>query len=109
MRILVVCDEGNNRSVTIAHQLKYWNHDVLSCGLTRNGPETLEMLFNWAERIILVEKMHIAKMPTLIADNFAGKMQLWDVGPDTYPRPFNPELLQKVRRLMQEHEAEYKS
>ena len=36
------------------------------------------------------------------------KVQLWNIGPDIYPRPFNPELLAIVKQLMQQHAAEYK-
>jgi hypothetical protein len=37
-----------------------------------------------------------------------GEIQLWNIGPDKYPRPFNSELLAIVRRLMEEHREEYK-
>lgn len=99
MKILVVCDEGNNRSVTIAHHLKYWNHDVLSAGLNRNSEETLKMLSDWADRIITTDGSQYIN---------SNKVQLWDVGPDTYPRPFNKTLLSKVRALMELHKEEYK-
>ncbi len=110
MKILVLCDMGNNRSVTIAHHLKYWGHDTISAGLTTNDPATLTMLSLWADRIIVTEQMHWDLMkasphPTEIMD----KTQLWDVGPDTYPRPFNRQLLAKVRRLMEQHREEYKT
>jgi hypothetical protein len=36
------------------------------------------------------------------------KCQTWDIGPDEYPRPYNPQLLKLVKRLAQEHKAEYK-
>jgi|SRR5882672_2917682 len=100
MKILVVCDQGNNRSVTIANHLKYWGHDVIPAGMQTNSPETLYMLMSWADRIIITER---GQLP---ADT--PKMQLWDCGPDTYPRPFNRDLLVKVRALMERHKAEYK-
>lgn len=103
MKVLVVCDEGNNRSVTIAGQLKYWYHDVLTAGLARNSPETIKMLCDWADRIIITH----TNQP--IPPDFSEKVQLWNLGPDTYPRPFNPNLLQKVRTLMQEHRDEYRN
>ena len=55
MKILVCCDQGNNRSVVIAHQLKYWGHDVLSCGLSTNDRPTIDMLCAWSDRVIVVE------------------------------------------------------
>lgn len=102
MKILVVCDEGNNRSVTVAHHLKYWAHDVLTVGLDRNTPETIRMLCDWADRIIITHTNQE------IPGDFPEKVQLWNLGPDTYPRPFNKDLLHKVRALMQEHREEYK-
>lgn len=101
VKILVLCDEGNNRSVTIAHQLKYWGHDVLTAGLETNSGDTLAMLYNWADRIIVTDKKQVSH-PQAPVD-----AQLWDVGPDVYPRPFNKELLRKVKQLMEEHRAEY--
>lgn len=101
MKILVLCDHGNNRSVTIAHHIKYWGHDVLTAGVKTNTPETITHLIDWAERIIITE---VGQLPSDTPN-----MQLWDVGPDVYPRPFNPQLLKRVRALMEEHKPEYKS
>jgi hypothetical protein len=54
-RILCLCDEGVNRSVTIAHQLKYLGHDVLSAGLKTNSVDTLMTLAKWADHVIYTE------------------------------------------------------
>lgn len=108
MKILVLCDHGNNRSVVIAHHLKYWGHDVLPAGLTANTVQTLSMLYLWADRVIFVERGPYQDALDMMPEVMEVKAELWDVGPDTYPRPFNPELLQKVRRLMEEHKSEYK-
>lgn len=107
MKVLVVCDEGNNRSVTIAGQLKYWGHDVLTVGLARNSTETLEMLVKWSDRVIITDYAQ-SDHPELRTQRARDKTQLWDIGPDVYPRPFNKGLLAKVKVLMQEHRAEYK-
>lgn len=98
MKILVVCDEGNNRSVVLAHQLKYWGHDVIPVGVKRNSPETIEMLRDWADRVIITEEGQLE----------GDKVELWNIGPDNYPRPFNKELLAIVRDLMEQHKSEYK-
>jgi hypothetical protein len=101
MKILTVCDEGNNRSVMLAHHLKYWGHDVIPAGVKRNSPDTLALLEGWADRIIVTERGQERHFG-------AEKVQLWDVGPDVFPRPFNRDLLAVVRGLMDEHRAEYK-
>jgi hypothetical protein len=105
MKILVLCDEGNNRSVTLASHLKYWGHDVLSAGLKRNARATLAMLGEWGDRIIVTDQ---EQERGFVDPEFLRKLDLWDIGPDHYPRPFNKELLAIVRRMMEEHKAEYK-
>lgn len=105
MKILTVCDQGNNRSVVLAHQLKYWGHDVIPVGLATNSQATLHMLYRWADRIIVTENGMKSKIPA----DFDPKIETWDVGPDTYPRPMNRELLDKVRKLMELHRPEYKA
>lgn len=104
MKILVLCDQGNNRSVTIAHQLKYWGHDILTAGLETNGVITIMMLAEWADRIIFTDKHQ--QLPAHII-GYEHITQLWDVGPDVYPRPLNKDLLRKVKQLMEEHTNEY--
>ena len=112
MKILVLCDQGNNRSVTVAHHLKYWGHDVLAAGLKMNSPVTLRILYGWADRIILTESKQLDEMFFPVDDGLRAeilaKVQLWDIGPDIYKRPFNPELLAIVRRMMEERKGEYK-
>lgn len=93
-KILVVCDHGNNRSVHFAHHLKYLDYDVLTAGLLKNSPDTLDMLYRWADTIITTAAYQH------IPDTYASKVTLWDVGKDTYPRPFNPELRQLVRDII---------
>jgi predicted protein tyrosine phosphatase len=102
MKILVLCDQGNNRSVTVASLIKYWpNVDVLSAGLSTNSPATLGMLQDWADKIIFTEAIQGASIIE------SDKATLWDIGPDNYPRPFNRQLLNKVRTLMEQHKQEY--
>ena len=114
MKILILCDQGNNRSVVLAHQLKYWGHDVIPAGLKTNSRLTLQMLCDWADRIIITEACQRKELveilsPAMIAPSMSkGEIQLWNIGPDKYPRPFNSELLAIVRRLMEEHREEYK-
>lgn len=93
MKILCVCDQGVNRSVTLAHQLKYLGHDTLTAGLSTNEPATLLMLFGWADRIITTDGQ-------VIPPEHHDKVLCWDVGADRYPRPFNPQLLARVRSLV---------
>lgn len=99
MRILCVCAHGNNRSVQFAHLLKYWGHDTIAIGLDTTTEETLEMLFKWADHIILTEAGQ------LIPDDYRSKVHMWNVGPDTYPRPFNPELHAKAKEFLEDNKS----
>jgi galactitol-specific phosphotransferase system IIB component len=100
-RILCLCDEGVNRSVTIAHQLKYLGHDVLSAGLRTNSVDTLMTLAKWADHVIYTEP---AQRDAMLLEG--PKVHVWDVGPDRYPRPFNRQLLRKVKVLVDRHQGE---
>ena len=95
MKILTVCDQGNNRSVTLAFALKYLGHDVLSCGLKTNSPGTIDLLCEWADTILVTDITQRSQLPV-----WASKVKLWNLGPDVYPRPHNKELLAACRRLV---------
>lgn len=114
-RILIVCDEGINRSHTIKGQLQYWGHDILTVGLNRNDlSHTIPMLAEWAHLIIVTDKDQRPKLAKIFKDWNNGvpdkklydKIQLWDIGEDKFPRPYNPELLSIVRKLIDEHRDE---
>jgi hypothetical protein len=97
MKILTVCNEGNNRSVQFSHLLKYWNHDVIPIGLDNTSEETLNMLFNWADYIIITAKDQ--KIPM----RYYSKVVLFNIGDDHYPRPFNKELFTKAKEILNIH------
>lgn len=90
-KILCVCNEGNNRSVTVAHQLKYLGHDCIPVGLSTNSQSTLELLCEWADHIIVTDSEQ------QVPPQHQSKVRLWDIGPDVFPRPFNKTLLAVVR------------
>jgi hypothetical protein len=96
MRILCVCGEGNNRSATLAQLLRYRDggQDCLAVGLRTASPETLDMLFRWAEVILLTAR------DQSVPEEHRPKVRLVDMGPDTYPRPFNKDLLSKCGGLL---------
>lgn len=97
MKILVVCDEGNNRSVTVAGILKYVNHDVLTAGLKRNSEETLKILFDWADIII---RTHTDQE---IPEKYQEKLKTLTFGPDVFKRPFNQNLYHMAKRQLDQH------
>ena len=98
MKILCVCDKGVNRSVHFASQLKWWGNDTIAIGLDNTTPETLNMLYAWADKVIITEPNQQLKLPPI-----DDKVVLFNVGQDTYHRPFNPELLGKVKKFLEDN------
>jgi predicted protein tyrosine phosphatase len=98
MNILCTCAEGTNRSVTFAHILKYVkDFETMTLGLEYHSWETQQMLFKWADLIIVPERYLL----DLIPKKYRDKVKFYDIGPDVYPRPHNPELYAKIKRLLE--------
>lgn len=96
-RVLCVCDQGVSRSVNIAHLLKFLGYDALPVGVDTSSPETLKMLEDWADLIILTD----ARQMSAFSDK--ANVRVWSIA-DQYPRPFNPELNSIVRTLIAERD-----
>lgn len=96
--ILCCCEHGNNRSVTIAHILKYVEgFETMTIGLAYHTPETKKMMFEWADVIIVPEE----KLLSLIPEEYKSKVKFYNIGEDVYPRPFNKVLYAKAKALME--------
>lgn len=90
MRVLCICERGNSRSVALAWILKdHMNQEAIAVGIRTMGQETKDLLFKWADRIILVDKRFEPEIP----EEFRQKTKVWDVGPDKFFRGFDQELL----------------
>lgn len=96
MKILCVCDQGNNRAVHFSSILKYEGHETIPIGLATTSAETLEMLFQWADLILCTDTTQVIPPP------YQTKYRLYNVGQDRYPRPFNRQLYLKVKKLLQQ-------
>lgn len=97
MRILCVCDEGCNRSVHIAHLLKFRGHDTIPVGVNTASPDTLAMLERWADLIIITDPEQSKRL-----DPRNDRMWLWPLE-DGYKRPFNPQQHRQILRLIDDH------
>lgn len=59
MRILAVCENGQVRSVALTYLIKtlYGNkHEAIAVGIVRISAATREMLFTWADKIVILDK-----------------------------------------------------
>lgn len=100
MKILCVCDYGVNRSVHIAHVLKFrGNHDTLAVGINTSSPETIAMLADWADLVILTDDVQRVYLPVDTTN-----VWVWSLL-DGAKRPFNAHQHKLVERYIDEYRA----
>jgi hypothetical protein len=103
-----MCQGGNCRSVGLKNLLGSTvrpRPDVLACGWQWNSPETREMLYDWADIIIVMEAYMAKHVPEKHHFNSNGlrKLLCFDVGPDVWSNTLggatHPELTAKLIEL----------
>jgi hypothetical protein len=88
-KFLCMCQGGCVRSVALAHILKYpYEQDAIACGWEGNTPETREMLYKWADYIVLMQPEFIKHVP----DDHHRKVRVADVGIDRFGSSTHSEL-----------------
>lgn len=102
-KIVTMCRQGLVRSVSLTDVLKlhFEPVDVIPIGYFANSLETKEMLFTWADFIVVMEA-HMAKY---VPEAFLSKVLVCEVGPDVYGRHNHPALLDKTWRWARENQA----
>ena len=101
MNILCLCERGNSRSVALAWMFKDYMlpaHNAIAGGMRTMDDETKKMLYEWADRIILVDKMFENEIP----EEYKLKLKIWDVGPDRFFRGFEQSLLDTYVKYINE-------
>jgi predicted protein tyrosine phosphatase len=100
MKILTVCQGGHVRSVGLKYLLRYkYGHDVLACGWEANSQETRDMLCEWADKVILLDK----DFEKYINPKFKSKLFCYHVGNDIFGNPFHPVLLNILGCMIKAH------
>ena len=102
-KVLCLCKGGVCRSVTLAALLKYWwpgNMDVLAASLEKNSASTLDMLYKWADTIVVADESLLLEVPT----EYAGQqLLLANLGEDRWGMSMHPDLIPvawaELRRL----------
>src|SRR5712691_3544931 len=98
-KVLVLCQGGQVRSVTVAGILRYGyddnKFDALAASLEKNSHETLNMLCMWADMIVVVEGKLMAKMPA----EYLPKTRLFPIGPDVWRMSNHPDLIRRIYDL----------
>ena len=81
MRVLCLCQKGNSRSVVLAYLLrKRFKCEAIPAGMVNTGRATREMLYRWADRIILVVPRYAHWVP----DEYRDKLRVIDAEGDPF-------------------------
>lgn len=95
-----MCAGGNVRSVGLKYLLKYkYGHESLACGQDANSSETIEILCNWADYVIVLTEEYSKFIP----EKYKTKLLCYNVGVDRFGCAFHPELLDILDRMIIEH------
>lgn len=99
MNILTVCSGGNCRSVALAMLLKLFHKqkDVLAMGIDYTSDKTRNMLFKWADQIIVVGEVELKDK---VKKKTNKPVAHFDVGPDIWNNPFDRNLLFKLNAML---------
>lgn len=102
-KVLCMCQGGNSRSVALAFLMKYrYGEDSLSCSWEKNSPETLKMLFEWADRIFVMQEIFRQYVPV----EYHEKLHVVDVGPDIWGNGLHPDLLNLLIGMLEPKQEE---
>lgn len=101
MKILCICEGGFTRSVCLAGHLKNTggkpDHDAITAAWRCNSKETMGMLCDWADRVIVMQPYMVKAIHEIRGPEGAGKTLVCDVGPDTYSHALDPRLVKQVQ------------
>ena len=100
MKILVICQRGNVRSVTVATLLKDYAglNDVIALGVQTSTPETLQYMVEWADLVInagQTELVDYLDWPSVKAYVYLG------IEIDRWQKSMHPELMRIVVEELQ--------
>ena len=99
MRILCVCQKGNMRSVALAWLLKKeYEMDALAMGVQTSSITTKNMLYQWADIIILTSNRYKKEIPREHRD----KLKIWHVGTDKWFKGHPDDLVDMFRGFIKE-------
>ena len=97
-----MCQGGHVRSVSAKFLLHYGQmgtpygqgplHDVICCGWQSNSDTTKTMLFEWADKIVIMDDKFIEFIP----DQYKTKTITFHVGDDVFGAAFHPQLMSMV-------------
>lgn len=97
-RILCLCAAGITRSAATKFVLNHRGYrDVLSAGIYTTSPSTLDMLYKWADIILVATPILAVEIPQPHRDKVDNRFKL---GEDTWGNPMSVDLLRKVGTIL---------
>lgn len=103
-KFLCVCNGGVVRSVTLAAMLKYWwNLDAMAASIDKNVGDTMTMLCNWADVIVVMDGWMLGWFQeqygnTSFSEQVMSKLKLVPVGPDKWGMSNHDDLIAELMR-----------
>lgn len=102
MKVVTMCQQANCRSVGLGIVLKdHHQVDCVAVGYNANSPELREMLYSWADAIVLMQPGMVTSVPW----QFRVKTIVCDVGPDGYWHARNEQLQAKCHEWVNKWKA----
>ncbi len=99
LKFLCVCAGGVVRSVTLAAMLKYWfDHDALAASIDKNVGETMTMLCEWADTIVVMDGWMLGWFLEQYGEKYDGKLKLVPVGPDKWGMSNHDDLIGELMK-----------
>jgi hypothetical protein len=97
MKILTICRAGAVRSMALAIYLKQVKQmfDVIPIGIEEASEETRQMLYLWADRILVVEEQFMSRIP----QEYQHKTKYFPIGADIYGNPCNENLKALINKI----------
>lgn len=97
---LCICEGGNNRSGAMSLQLKMQGQDSIQAGWKYNTKETLQMLADWADYVIIMQPVMKDELANKGVDIPEEKLRCVDVGLDTYGYNTHMGLNERLKQIV---------
>lgn len=103
MTILVLCQRGNVRSVTVATILKDYAgmQDVIAAGVETSTQRTMNLLTDWADIVLVAGDVKLDGLPIYFEIDIKWH-KLSEIGKDIWGQAMHPELVRRCIDALKE-------
>lgn len=104
MKILVLCEHGNVRSVSVAYLFKtLFKADCIAYGAKSGNEQTMLYLSEWADKIVLADSTILGYLPSEVLKFEPHKLITFQLGEDIWHKPFHQGLMHKIYKSLAKH------